>query len=117
MKHLFKSRRLCISLLGLSMMTLASCNNIQSVNAPDTPPIHTIEYEKQISSDNPFIKCPPYNPEQTMCTMQYDPVCVKIKTNSGVSYRTAGNACSACGSTAALGFIEGKCSEPGVNVR
>ena len=118
MKHFFKSWRSCLSLLGLSAtLALTGCNNIQSVNTPDTAPIHTTEPSQYTSSDNPFVKCPPYNPDQTMCTMQYDPVCVKVKTPSGVSYRTAGNACSACGTTVALGFIKGKCSEPGTNVR
>ncbi|MBE0407375.1 hypothetical protein ACT3TI_10690 [Psychrobacter sp. AOP22-C1-22] len=117
MKHLFQSWRLCLSLLGLSAtVALAGCNNIQSVNTPDMPPMHTTEYNQQISSDNPFTKCPPYNPEQTMCTMQYDPVCVKIKNRSGISYRTAGNACSACGTTVAIGYVKGQCAQPDVNV-
>ena len=107
-----------LSLLGLSAtMALTGCNNIQSIDAPDTSPIHTIEYDKnqsyttnEGSHNNAFTKCPPYNPEQTMCTAQYDPVCVTVKTKSGVSYRTAGNSCSACGTTAAVGYVKGQCS-------
>ncbi|MGM8885659.1 hypothetical protein ACS8FD_06925 [Psychrobacter sp. 1U2] len=111
MDLVLKSWRLGALLLGLSAtIALTGCNNIQSVNTPDDTAIPTVEYDKRISSDNPFTKCPPYNPEQTMCTMQYDPVCVKIKTNSGVNYRTAGNACSACGTTTAIGYIKGQCS-------
>ena len=111
MNHLVNSWRASVALAGLSItLLLAGCNNIQSVNAPDTSPIHTIEH-------NPFIKCPPYNPEQTMCTAQYDPVCVKVKTNSGISYRTAGNACSACGTTVALGYVKGECSAPNPSER
>ena len=110
MNHLFKSWRICLSLVGLSAtIALTGCNNIQSVDAPDTTPIHNTGHSQQ-SSDNPFVKCPPYNPEQTMCTAQYDPVCVKVKTNSGFSYRTAGNSCSACGTTAAVGYVKGQCS-------
>ncbi|MDE4455696.1 hypothetical protein [Psychrobacter sp. DAB_AL62B] len=121
MKHLYKSQLSslsCLSLLGLSVtIALAGCNNIQSIDAPDTSPIHTTEYNKdqsqaanQGSINNPFTKCPPYNPEQTMCTAQYDPVCVTVKNRSGVSYRTAGNSCSACGTTAAVGYVKGQCS-------
>ena len=110
MNHLFKSWRLCLSLLGLSVtIALAGCNNIPSIDTPDTAPIHSTGHSQQ-NSDNPFIKCPPYNPEQTMCTAQYDPVCVKVKTSSGFSYRTAGNSCSACGTTAAVGYVKGQCS-------
>ncbi|MGB2786611.1 hypothetical protein [Psychrobacter sp.] len=110
MNHLFKSWRSCLSLLGLSVtIALAGCNNIQSIDTPDTAPIHSTGHS-QLNSDNPFIKCPPYNPEQTMCTAQYDPVCVKVKTGSGFSYRTAGNSCSACGTTAAVDYVKGQCS-------
>ena len=110
MNHLFKSWRSCLSLLGLSVtIALAGCNNIQSIDTPDTAPIHSTGHSQQ-NCDNPFIKCPPYNPEQTMCTAQYDPVCVKVKTSSGFSYRTAGNSCSACGTTAAVGYVKGQCS-------
>ena len=127
MRHLFKSWFSSLSqlsslssllLLGLSAtIALAGCNNIQSIDAPDTSPIHTIEYDKnqsyitnQASNSNAFTKCPPYNPEQTMCTAQYDPVCVTVKNTTGISYRTAGNACSACGTTAAIGYVKGQCS-------
>ena len=107
-----------LSLLGLSAtIALAGCNNIQSIDAPDTSPIYTIEYDKNQSyttnkgsNSNPFTKCPPFNPEQTMCTAQYDPVCVTVKNRDGISYRTAGNACSACGTTAAIGYVKGQCS-------
>ena len=118
MNRLLKSWRSSVTLVGLSItLVLVGCNNIQSVNAPDTIPIHSIEHNPYVSSDNPFIKCPPYNPEQTMCTAQYDPVCVKVKTKSGISYRTAGNACSACGTTVALGYVKGECSAPNPSER
>ena len=113
MNHLFKSWRSCVSLVGLSAaIALTGCSNIQGIDAPDTytHTIHSTEHHQPISSDNPFTKCPPYNPEQTMCTAQYDPVCVKVKTDSGFTYRTAGNSCSACGTTVALGYVKGQCS-------
>ena len=113
MNHLLKSWRSCVLLAGLSAtIALTGCSNIQGIDAPDTSthPIHSTEHHQPISSDNPFTKCPPYNPEQTMCTAQYDPVCVKVKTDSGFHYRTAGNSCSACGTTAALGYVKGQCS-------
>ncbi|WP_350560925.1 hypothetical protein [Psychrobacter sp. CAL346-MNA-CIBAN-0220] len=104
------SWRSYLSLLGLSLtMIMAGCNNMPNIAAPDTSPIHTPSTDYQVSSDNPFTKCPPYNPEQTMCTAQYDPVCVKVKTDSIISYRTAGNACSACGTTVAVGYVKGQC--------
>lgn len=110
-QNLLISRRLCLPLLGLTLsLTLAGCNNMPSIHAPETSPIHnsTMNYPK--SGDDAFTKCPPFNPEQTMCTAQYDPVCVSVKTPSGISYRTAGNACSACGSVSAIGYIKGECS-------
>ncbi|WP_201618232.1 hypothetical protein [Psychrobacter urativorans] len=103
--------RSCLSLLGLSVtLALTGCNNMPSISAPDTPPIHTQTTNNQASSDKKLTKCPPFNPEQTMCTAQYDPVCVKVKNHTGVSYRTAGNACSACGTTSAISYVKGQCS-------
>lgn len=127
MRHLFKfwfsslswlSSLSGLSLLGLSVtIALSGCNNIQSIDAPDTSPIHTIVYDKNQSyttnkgsNSNAFTKCPPFNPEKTMCTAQYDPVCVTVKNQAGVNYRTAGNACSACGTTTAIGYVKGQCS-------
>ena len=108
--NLSTSSMSCLALLGLSAtMALTGCNNMPSVTAPDTYPIHTQSTTQQTSNDKNFTKCPPYNPEQTMCTAQYDPVCVTVRTGSVISYRTAGNACSACGTTSAVGYVKGQC--------
>jgi len=103
----------CLSLLGFTAtITLAGCTSMVNVLAPDTKPIHT---PHSASTDNPvsnadfFTQCPPFNPKNTICTMQYDPVCVKVTTNSGISSRTAGNACSACGTSEAIGYVKGEC--------
>jgi len=103
-----------LSLLGLSVtITLAGCTSMVNVPAPDTTPIHTTD---SASSDHPvsnadgFTQCPPFNPKNNICTMQYEPVCVKVTTASGgVNYRTAGNACSACGTSAAIEYSPGPC--------
>ena len=63
----------------------------------------------QNPSDPLFTQCPPYNPEQNICTAQYDPVCVTVKNGSMTNKRTAGNACSACGSALAVGYVKGEC--------
>ena len=111
MNHLLKSWRSYVSLLGLSTaIALTGCSNIQGIDAPDISPIHSTEHNQSASNDNPFTKCPLHNSEQTMCTSQYDPVCVTVKTESGLDYRTAGNSCSACGTTAAVGYVKGQCS-------
>lgn len=48
--------------------------------------------------------------EHVMCTMQYDPVCVKHKAPNGqISYKTAGNACSACTTATAISYTPGEC--------
>ncbi len=99
-----------LPLLGLSVtMALTGCSTIAEVPAPDTTPIHTPVTGNPVSNDKTFIQCPPFNPERTMCTMQYDPVCAKIKTGSVINYRTAGNACSACTTPEAIGYAKGEC--------
>lgn len=100
----------CFSLLGLSAtITLAGCTSMLNVPAPNTTPIHIPATSNPVSTAVGFTQCPPFNSEKTMCTMQYDPVCVKVKTNSGIISRTAGNACSACGTSAAISHVKGEC--------
>ena len=78
--HFLTSWRSYCSLIALSMtMALTGCNNMPSIDAPDTTPIHT-PANPQDSANIIFAKCPPYNPEQNICTAQYDPVCVPSKT-------------------------------------
>lgn len=106
MTNFFKS-----SLLGLTLtMALASCSYLPNSVTPDTNPT------QPATTTNPLLKgsltqCPPStsNPENTMCTMQYDPVCVKTKVGSVISYRTAGNACSACNMPETIGYVKGEC--------
>lgn len=87
------------ALIALSMtMVLTGCHNMPSHKVPTPAPNAPL-----------FTKCPPYNPEKNICTAQYDPVCVTIKNGSTTSQRTAGNACSACGSALAIGYDKGEC--------
>ena len=101
-------------LLGLGLpltMALASCSNMVNVPAPNTMPIQT---EHATTTKNQktdiFTQCAPSSSDKTMCTMQYDPVCVKVKTPTGFSTQTAGNACSACNVTGAISYTKGECS-------
>ena len=50
-----------------------------------------------VSSDqqNPQLMPQPIKKPEMMCTMQYDPVCVKTINNGIVRYQTYGNACMA----------------------
>lgn len=112
------AKRALFSLLAVSLtMALASCSNLPNTTEPDTKPIYNQHTNSQNSVTdnvtdsiiNSVTKCPPYNPEQNMCTAQYDPVCVTIKKGTTLSYRTAGNACSACSTTAAISYTKGQC--------
>lgn len=107
MTNVFKS-----TLLGLALtMTLASCSYLPSTASPEATPTQPTKTNNPILKDT-LTQCPPSNakPGDTMCTMQYDPVCVKTQVGSVVSYRTAGNACSACSMTPnAVGYVKGEC--------
>ena len=114
--HLMTTKNLSrswLSILGLSMtMALAGCTGMVNVPAPDTTPLqspYSANTNNEASDAVDFTQCPSFNPKNTICTMQYDPVCVKVTTNSGISSRTAGNACSACGAPEASGYVEGEC--------
>ena len=98
------------SLFGLTLtMALTSCSYLPSpdTNTAPTQPTKTSNTLPQGS----LTQCPPSNASagDTMCTMQYDPVCVKTKVGSVIGYRTAGNACSACNMPEAVGYVKGEC--------
>lgn len=59
----------------------------------------------------PVIKAPIPNGDKPsmICTMQYDPVCVKTMTNSIISYQTFSNACMASNSVNAISITKGAC--------
>ena len=92
----------------LLVLVLTGCSSSINISAPDTTPIQTPIFNNQPS--NIGVQCPPFNPNNTICTAQYQPVCVKSQDGSTVSYRTAGNACSACATPEAISYVEGECS-------
>ncbi|MGP9689306.1 hypothetical protein ACT3TH_09115 [Psychrobacter sp. AOP22-C1-C5] len=99
------------SLIGLTLtMALASCSYLPSPAMPETTPTQPAKTTNPLLKGN-LTQCPPTTskPGDTMCTMQYDPVCVKTKVGSVISYRTAGNACSACNMPEAIGYVKGEC--------
>ncbi len=55
------------------------------------------------AQQNPQPMPQPIKKPEMMCTMQYDPVCVKTINNGIVHYQTYGNACMANNSVNAIG--------------
>ena len=108
---LLKPSTLALSLTITFTLGLAGCNNI-SLNSNPMPDITPIQPPASNTSQPPkgiVAQCPTFNPEKTMCTAQYDPVCVKTQAGSVISYRTAGNACSACSTPEAISYVKGEC--------
>ena len=103
-KRFTVSKIMALSLTtGLLMTGCVTAEESNSVPNPNTP-----------TPDNSIMitQCGAFTPdkEQVMCTMQYDPVCVKHKaTNGQISYKTAGNACSACTTATAISYTPGEC--------
>lgn len=54
------------------------------------------------AQQNPQPMPQPIKKPEMMCTMQYDPVCVKTINNGVVRYQTYGNACMASNSVNAM---------------
>lgn len=104
-----KSKAALLSAALSLPLLLGGCNNTQPAKTIDNTTINT-PMPKTSTPENAFTTCPPFNPDKNICTMQYDPVCVKVKDKSGIHYKTAGNACSACGTPEAIGFTQGECS-------
>ncbi len=104
-----KSKAALLSAVLSLPLLLAGCNNTQPAKTVDSTTINT-PMPKTSTLENAFTTCPPFNQDKNICTMQYDPVCVKVKSQGKISYKTAGNACSACGTPEAIGFTQGACS-------
>lgn len=109
---LLKPSTLALSLTITFTLGLAGCNNISpnSNPMPDSTPIQPPASNTSQLPKGIVAQCPTFNPEKTMCTAQYDPVCVKTQVGSVTSYRTAGNACSACSTPEAISYVKGECS-------
>ena len=108
---LLKPSTLALSLTITFTLGLAGCNNISpnSNRMPDSTPIQPPASNTSQPPKGIVAQCPTFNPEKTMCTAQYDPVCVKTQVGSVISYRTAGNACSACSTPEAISYVKGEC--------
>ena len=108
---LLKPSTLALSLTITFTLGLAGCNNISpnSNLMPDSTPIQPPASNTSQPPKGIVAQCPTFNPEKTMCTAQYDPVCVKTQVGSVISYRTAGNACSACSTPEAISYVKGEC--------
>ena len=97
------------SVMLLATLALSGCNTTVEIPTPSTTPIKLSDTSPTPSA-GAFTQCPPFNPDNTICTAQYEPVCVKSQDGSTISYRTAGNACSACATVEAISYVEGECS-------
>lgn len=97
---------------GLLVTGCVTAEDSNSTPHTQTPaPISTPDANHSDNSTK-VAQCGPFTPdkEQTMCTMQYDPVCVKHKAPNGqISYKTAGNACMACTTATAISYTPGEC--------
>lgn len=80
---------------------------MMAVINPSTTPIPAPN--NKMPNTGPFNQCPPSSSVNTICLDYYEPVCVKTQVGSAVSYNTGGNACSACSTPNAIGYIKGEC--------
>ncbi|KAF0569655.1 hypothetical protein FQV37_2682 [Psychrobacter nivimaris] len=98
------------SLLILTLaLALTGCSSMSDVGTSGQIPTPSSPDISQ-QFEGPLTQCPPANPANNICTVQYEPVCVKTKVGTVISYRTASNACSACNIPEAVGYTKGKCN-------
>jgi len=97
------------SLILILVLALTGCSSMSDVGTSgQTPTPSSPDISQQF--EGALTQCLTSHSESTMCTMQYEPVCVKTKVGSVISYRTASNACSACNIPEAIGYAKGECS-------
>ncbi|WP_296211734.1 hypothetical protein [Psychrobacter sp. UBA3480] len=98
------------SLLILTLaLVLTGCSSMSDIGTSGHIPTPSSPDLSQQFEGN-LTQCPPANPANNICTAQYEPVCVKTKVGSIVSYRKASNACSACNIPEAIGYTKGECN-------
>ena len=97
---------LLILTLALAVTGCSSMFNVDTSGQTSTPSNPDISQQ----FEGALTQCPSANPTNNICTAQYEPVCVKTKVGSIVSYRTASNACSACNIPEAIGYTKGECN-------
>ena len=96
------------SLILTLVLLLTGCSSMSDMGTSGqspTPPSPDITQK----FEDTLTQCPPANPTNNICTAQYEPVCVKTKVGSIISYQTASNACSACNTPEAIGYAKGEC--------
>lgn len=97
------------SLLILTLvLALTGCSSMSDMGTSGQSPTPSNPNSSQKFEDT-LTQCPPANPANNICTAQYEPVCVKTKVGSIISYQTASNACSACNTPEAIGYAKGEC--------
>jgi len=102
---LFKPTLLILTLA----LALAGCSSMSDIGtSSQTPTSSNPDSSQQVKAT--LTQCPPADLANNICTAQYEPVCVKTKVESVVSYRTASNACSACNIPEAISYTKGECS-------
>lgn len=99
-----------LSLILILVLALTGCSSMSDVGTSGQTPTPSSPDISQQFEDAALTQCPPANPANNICTAQYEPVCVKTKVGSVVSYRTASNACSACNIPEAIGYTKGECN-------
>ena len=97
------------SLILILVLALTGCSSMSDIGTSGQIPTPSSPDISQQFEDA-LTQCPPANPANNICTAQYEPVCVKTKVGSIVSYRTASNACSACNIPEAVGYTKGECN-------
>lgn len=82
---------------GVCLTVMTACQAPQTIQVPSpSAPI--------INNDKPIM----------MCTMQYDPVCVKTVNQGIISYQTYSNACMAGNATNVVSMDKGACEKDNV---
>ncbi|PNK61639.1 hypothetical protein [Psychrobacter sp. FDAARGOS_221] len=91
-------------------MLLTGCTTSEEAQKPTKPA--PVTDNNQPFDNSSASQCGPFTADkaQVMCTMHYDPVCVKHKSADGqISYKTAGNACTACTTPTAISYTASEC--------
>ncbi|WP_394123700.1 hypothetical protein [Psychrobacter nivimaris] len=97
------------SLVLILVLALTGCSSMSDIGTSgQTPTPSSPDISQQF--EGALTQCPPANPANNICTAQYEPVCVKTKIGSVISYRAASNACSACNIPEAVSYAKGECS-------
>jgi len=108
----------CVGLIGCEQPKVNDASpDLANTGSAIEQPVTSTSNEEDVVTDAEWKECPEQRPE--VCTQQFLPVCGRIDTGircvtspcPSHTFKTFGNACTACASNDVIDYIDGACTD------